>query len=345
MARPARKSTATAKKPASYQFEMLPVVVVTPLALTHFMCLAEINEVTGKFGGSLLFTDEDLDQEVNFKEWTTKEKWKDGFFEGVDAMINEALEEYNSNNKKQATRADKFLTHFDKEDNETDLWEFKIKNNDQPKIVDKHKQRIPEFDELIGNGSQVKVQVNLKPYFMQGKVGVTAYVDYVLIKEIVEYGGGAGGIPFDDDDFDDDANEIDEPEYEEEEAEPEPAKPTRKARKKATPPPAEEEPEEEEAEPEAEPVKPKRTRRSKAQIQADKDAEADAVSQEEADEPEPEVKPARKKRTVKKDVAEPSETTDNEAEAEPEVKPTRKRRIRATKAPAEAEVQGEDDDF
>ena len=131
MARPTRKTTATKKKPASYEFDMLPVAVVTPLALTHFMCLAEENEVTGKFGGSLLFTDADLDQEVNFKEWTTKEKWKDGFFEGVDAMIEDALEEYNANNKKQAERADKFLVHYDKDENETDLWEFKTnkKNN------------------------------------------------------------------------------------------------------------------------------------------------------------------------------------------------------------------------
>ncbi len=217
-----------------YKFEVKPQSVVTPLGETFFMCLAEVNEVTGQFGGSLLFTEDQLDNEVTFKEWVTGDKVKKGFQQGIDDLIDEALEDYNSNNKRKAKRADKIIVHLDKEGEETDLFEFKIKNKDQPKIVDKFKQRIKDFDELLGNGSTIKCQVNLVPYFMQGKVGVTAYVDYVLIKEVVEYGGGGSNNPFDDDDFDDDAHGFDEDEEEEDEPEEEEPvkKPVRKPRAK-----------------------------------------------------------------------------------------------------------------
>lgn len=336
MARPARGTTAK-KKPVAFEFSMTPVSVVTPLATTHFICLAEENEVSGNFGGTLLFTDADLDQEVTFKEWGKDgDKWTEGFFDGVDSLIEEALEEYNVAHKKPAQRADKFKVHSLEDGTETELWEFSIKNKDQPKVVDKYKQRIKDFDELVGNGSTIKVQVNLKPYFMQGKVGVTAYFDYVLIKEIKEYGGGGGGNPFDDDDFEEDGCDI--PAEDEQEEYEEPAKPARKRKAKAPEPEPEEE-EEEPVEEEAPAEKPKRKRRTKAEIEAEK-AEETVEDEPETEEEAPKTKSTRTRRSPKKDTPPPAE----EVEEEEAPAPKRARRTRAKPAP-ENDAPGEDDDF
>ena len=197
---------------AKYKFETIPQTVVTPDAKTLWMCLAEPGEITGSYGGSLIISDDDVNNEVTFKEWKTNKKVKKGFMDGVNDLIDKALEEYNSNpkTKKKAVRADKIKVATDKDGNETNDFEISCKNKDQPKVVDHDRTRIPDFDKLVGNGSTVKAQISLVPYVMQNKVGVTAYVDYVLLKDLIEYGGGSNDNPFDDDDFDSEAMMYDE---------------------------------------------------------------------------------------------------------------------------------------
>lgn len=46
----------------------------------------------------------------------------------------------------------------------------------------------------------MKAQLYLKPYTMQGKVGITAYLNTALLLDIKEYGSGSDMF---DDDFDD----------------------------------------------------------------------------------------------------------------------------------------------
>jgi len=196
---------------AKYKFEKLPQEVVTPDAKTLFMSLAEVNEVTGNYGGTLIFDKSQMKQEVTFKEWRTNNKEKKGFQQGIDDLIDAYLEEYNAQAKKKAVRADKVKIHCDKDGKElTDKVELSCKNKEQPNVVDHDRTKLPNFDKLVGNGSTVKCQLNLVPYVMQGKVGVTAYLSYVLLKDLIEYDGSGGGNPFDDDDFDEDAPNFDE---------------------------------------------------------------------------------------------------------------------------------------
>jgi hypothetical protein len=187
---------------AKYKFETIPQTVVTPEAKTLFMCLAEVNEVTGSYGGTLVISGDDINKETTFKEWRTNKKVKKGFMDGVNDLIDKALDEYNNNpkTKKKAVRADKIKVATDRDGNETEDFELSCKNKDQPKVVDKDRTRLPDFDKLVGNGSIVKAQISLVPYVMQGKVGVTAYLDYVLLKDLIEYGDSSDN-PFDDEDF------------------------------------------------------------------------------------------------------------------------------------------------
>ena len=61
-------------KIAQYQFNTEPVVVVTPEAETLFMCLADVNEVSGCYGGKLVFTKNALNSQVKFKKGKGKEE-------------------------------------------------------------------------------------------------------------------------------------------------------------------------------------------------------------------------------------------------------------------------------
>ena len=180
-------------KAKQYQFTTQPVTVVTPEARTLFMCLAEENEYTNQYGGKLLFNEASLNTEVNWKSKTGK--GKSPFREIVDGLIDEALAEYKATGKK-AVRADKIQVNTDADGNETDDFEVSCKNQEQPRIVNRDKTVEKDFETLVGNGSTVKAQLYLKPYVMQGKVGVTAYLNSVQLLDIIEYGNG--GDMFDD---------------------------------------------------------------------------------------------------------------------------------------------------
>ena len=199
-------------KAKQYQFKTQPVTVVTPVARTLFMCLAEENEYTGNYGGKLLFDEDSLNKEVNWKSKT--DKGTAPFKDVVNDLIDAAVAEYKATGKK-ATKAEKIQVNTDQDGNETDDFELSCKNQDQPRIVNRDKTVEKDYDTLVGNGSTVKAQLYLKPYVMQGKVGVPAYLNSVQLLDIIEYGGGDDmfddetdgdndDLPFDDDDNDGD---------------------------------------------------------------------------------------------------------------------------------------------
>lgn len=184
-------------KAKQYQFKTQPVTVVTPKATTLFMCLAEVNEYTGDFGGKLVFNDEALETNVKYKVGKGKETTAP-FQTIVDNLIDEALSEYQATSKK-ARRADKLQANKDIDGEETGKLELSCKNQKQPRIINADKTVEKDFETLIGNGSTVKAKLYLKPYVMQGKVGVTAYLNSIQLLDIIEYGNNDD--MFDDEDF------------------------------------------------------------------------------------------------------------------------------------------------
>jgi len=184
-----------------YNFNTNPVTVVTPEAKTLFMCLAEVNEYTGKFGGKLVFTPEQLNQEVSFKE-NGGAKGRKAFGAIVSELLDNAYNEYTTDTGKKATKVSKIQdgTNADGDADGTSV--ISTANQNQPDILDSSKKVIKDYDVLVGNGSTVVAQLYLKPYVMQGKVGVTAYLNKVVLKDIIEFGGS-------DDLFDDDTFESD----------------------------------------------------------------------------------------------------------------------------------------
>ncbi len=192
-------------KIAQYQFNTEPVVVVTPEAETLFMCLADVNEVSGCYGGKLVFTKNALNSQVKFKKGKGKEE-KGTFKDIINDMLDEAYNELVSAGKK-VTKADKITVNTDKDGISTGKFEMSCKNQEKPKIINKDRTVEKDFTTLISNGSTMKAQLYLKPYTMQGKVGITAYLNTALLLDIKEYGSGSD--MFDDDDFDDKSADFD----------------------------------------------------------------------------------------------------------------------------------------
>ena len=188
-----------------YQFNTQAVTVVTPLAETLFMCLADVNEVSGNYGGKLIFTEEALNSKVKYKIGKGKElvgKFKDI----VDNVIEEAYQELVADGKR-VSKADKIVPSIDKDGNDNGKYEMSVKNQDKPRILNTDRREEKDFDKLVGNGSTMKAQLYLKPYTMQGKVGVTAYLNTALLFNVIEY--GASNDMFDDDDFSATSDEFD----------------------------------------------------------------------------------------------------------------------------------------
>lgn len=192
-------------KIAQYQFNTEPVVVVTPEAETLFMCLADVNEVSGCYGGKLVFTRNALNSQVKFKKGKGKEE-KGIFKDIINDMLDEAYNELVSAGKK-VTKADKITVNTDKDGIPTGNFEMSCKNQEKPKIINKDRTVEKDFTTLLSNGSTMKAQLYLKPYTMQSKVGITAYLNTALLLDIKEYGSGSD--MFDDDDFDDTSADFD----------------------------------------------------------------------------------------------------------------------------------------
>ena len=182
-----------------YQFNTKAVTVVTPEAATLFMCLATPNDYTGKFGGKLVFTPEALEQEVAYQPQGAP-KGKASFASVISSLLDSAYSEYVQDTGKKAVKVAKVVSGTDKNGEDDGTFVISVANQEQPKILDKTKTRLEGYDKLISNGSTLKAQLFLKPYVMSGKVGVTAYLNTVLLGDIIEY--GANQDLFDDDDFD-----------------------------------------------------------------------------------------------------------------------------------------------
>lgn len=188
-----------------YQFNTQAVTVVTPLAETLFMCLADVNEVSGTYGGKLIFTEEALNTKVKYK--VGKDKESVGIFKDiVDNVIEEAYQELVADGKR-VSKADKIVPSVDKDGNDTGKYEMSVKNQDKPRILNTDRTEDKDFQKLVANGSTMKAQLYLKPYTMQGKVGVTAYLNTALLFNVIEY--GAANDMFDDDDFSATSDEFD----------------------------------------------------------------------------------------------------------------------------------------
>jgi hypothetical protein len=188
-----------------YQFNTQAVTVVTPLAETLFMCLADVNEVSGNYGGKLIFTEEALNSKVKYRVGKGKESV--GIFKDiVDNVIEEAYQELVADGKR-VSKADKIVPSIDKDGNDNGKYEMSVKNQDKPRILNTDRREEKDFDKLVGNGSTMKAQLYLKPYTMQGKVGVTAYLNTALLFNVIEY--GASNDMFDDDDFSATSDEFD----------------------------------------------------------------------------------------------------------------------------------------
>lgn len=183
-----------------YQFNTQPRVVVTPEAETLFMCLAEINEVSGNYGGKLVFTEKALNSTVKVKVGKGKET-RGTFKDIINDMLDEAYKELKDDGKK-VIKAEKLQENTDRDGNPTGKYEMSVKNMEQPRILNTDRTVEKDFNTLLSNGSTMKAQLYLKPYTMQGKVGITAYLNTALLLNVIEY--GSGGDMFDDDDFDDD---------------------------------------------------------------------------------------------------------------------------------------------
>ena len=188
-----------------YQFNTQAVTVVTPLAETLFMCLADVNEVSGNYGGKLIFTEEALNSKVKYKVGKGKEL-VGTFKDIVDNVIEEAYQELVADGKR-VSKADKIVPSIDKDGNDSGKYEMSVKNQDKPRILNTDRREEKDFDKLVGNGSTMKAQLYLKPYTMQGKVGVTAYLNTALLFNVIEY--GASNDMFDDDDFSATSDEFD----------------------------------------------------------------------------------------------------------------------------------------
>lgn len=182
-----------------YQFNTKSVTVVTPEASTLFMCLASPNDYTGKFGGKLVFTPEALEQEVSYQPQGGP-KGKASFESIINNLLDSAHSEYVQDTGKKAAKVPKIVEGTDKNGSDDGTFVMSVANQEQPKILDKNKTKLEGYDTLISNGSTMKAQLFLKPYVMSGKVGVTAYLNTVLLGDIIEY--GASQDLFDDDDFD-----------------------------------------------------------------------------------------------------------------------------------------------
>lgn len=190
-------------KAKRYEFEQEMVTITTPKAETFFMCVTEPSEYTDSYGGGLIFKDDILDTPVTVTVGKKKQQDKVPFRQVVDDMIDASLKEYIATTKKKATRADKLVEHIDKDGNVIDgVMKLTCKNNEAIKVFDKYGKINRDFDETVYNGSEVKAKLKLVPYVMQGKVGVTAYINSIQIIELVEMGEDDGG--FDDESGDDD---------------------------------------------------------------------------------------------------------------------------------------------
>lgn len=195
-----------------YTFDIKGIKVTTPVAETLFMCLKDVNEYTGKYGGKLVFDESALNARVPVT--VNKVTVTQGFKETIDDLLADALNEYQKNTGKKATAVSLFKENKDKEGNDTGKLEFTAKSFEPTIVVTADKVKIPQTQiPLLSNGSTVKMQLNIVPYFMNGNVGLTCYINAVQLLNVIEYGGGSDNSGFSVEDgytavISDDADEI-----------------------------------------------------------------------------------------------------------------------------------------
>lgn len=126
------------------------------------------------------------------------------FIDSVDAMLENAYktasEEVAPAKAKSLSKQSPIKEHLDKEGNETGLWAFKAKS--KAKFRDEDitipiydvKAKLIEDPGLIGNGSKIKLQAGLKPYYMASSntVGISVRLKRVQIIDLNPYSGDSG---------------------------------------------------------------------------------------------------------------------------------------------------------
>lgn len=146
---------------------------------------------------------------------TIPEEEAAGICEYLDKVVQERFdEEVKAKPKMKNSLSTKagYEPHYDKDGNETGLVEFRFKLKakvqtrdgsmyDQKPIVVDAKRNPMDSNNLIGNGSIVKVAFEPIPYVMAStkQVGVSLRLKGVQVIELVEYGNG-GASMFDEED-------------------------------------------------------------------------------------------------------------------------------------------------
>lgn len=146
---------------------------------------------------------------------TIPEEEAAGICEYLDKVVQERFdEEVKAKPKMKNSLSTKagYEPHYDKDGNETGLVEFRFKLKakvqtrdgsmyDQKPIVVDAKRNPMDSNNLIGNGSTVKVAFEPIPYVMAStkQVGVSLRLKGVQVIELVEYGNG-GASMFDEED-------------------------------------------------------------------------------------------------------------------------------------------------
>lgn len=143
------------------------------------------------------------------------------FIDMVDDMLEKAYktasEEVAPGKVKNLTKASPIKEHLDKDGNETGLWAVKAKSKakfkDEDVIIPIYDVKATRIQDpgLIGNGSRIKLQVGLKPYYMasNNSVGISMRLKRVQIIDLNPYGGDTGftdesdGAEYDDAPFED----------------------------------------------------------------------------------------------------------------------------------------------
>jgi hypothetical protein len=159
-------------------------------------------------------------EDKNEKTAAATQKFIDMVEDMLEKAYQTASEEVAPGKAKTLTKTPAIKEHLDKDGNETGLWAVKAKSKAKFKDED---ITIPIYDVkaaridnpgLIGNGSRIKLQVGLKPYYMasNNSVGISMRLKRVQIIDLNPYSGGSGfadesdGAEYDDAPFKDDNN-------------------------------------------------------------------------------------------------------------------------------------------
>lgn len=197
----ARARTNTKAKKITFDFET--VNIVTPKGSSEYLKVLGVDDLSEKFGGKILFTEDDLSSTVTVKRGGSKDKVVFGDY--ISELLDEAVEQVKPQlaKGKKIKVVDKLKEVQDDEGNT--LYSFSCSSKYDIRVVGRDKKQM-ELESELGNGSVIRANVIIEPYSMPGddgvvKVGLVSYLNSIQVLEIVEY---SSDDMFDDEDESDD---------------------------------------------------------------------------------------------------------------------------------------------